>query len=135
LAAKDQAAALMARQSDQGRFSLFGAFENPNQHPVRAGGEQRIGNLDPQGNPVADPTYVATWSDRVFDRVGSSVLWNVGVRFKLPRYKLEFLLDGYNILDTRSYHGEGYYDLPAVFEAVASPWLGASALMRVRLNI
>jgi outer membrane receptor protein involved in Fe transport len=115
--------------------SFIGAWENPNHYPARSAGKVRLGNLDQNGQPIEQEILGATWPDRVMDRVGSSVLWNAGVRFAMPKLHTQLLADFYNILDSRSYYGEGFYDLTAQFEPISAPWMGMSFMLRAKVTL
>ena len=116
-------------------LAVVGPFEDPNQRPHRAVGGMHLGSLGADGQPIQDPLVVATWSDRVLDRVGPAAIWNAGLRLALPALKLTLSTDVYNILDVRSYNPEGFMDLSAGFETLPSPWRGISFMNTARFAL
>jgi hypothetical protein len=116
-------------------LTFMGAFEDPNQRPGASAGPLRLGDIDASGQPRGKEVFTAGWTDRVFDRVGSTALWNASLRWLIPSLRTELRADVYNILDTRAYNPEGFMDLSGTFESVPAPWRGVSFMLRAKLDV
>jgi outer membrane receptor protein involved in Fe transport len=116
-------------------LTVVGSMEDPNRYPAREAGTVRIGGLDDAGLPLAEQAYEAQVTDIIVDRLPPAAIWNAGIRYLMPKYKLRFSFDAYNLLDADYYEGEAMMDLSTFMQMVPLAGEGFSFFFRCQANL
>lgn len=89
------------------------------------------GKVDENGIPVAEPLYNSEISDVAAERLPPQILWNIGVKYKMPSLGMQISADMYNILGAKNYWFSTNLNMTSASDFILHPKEGRMFMVKL----